>query len=197
MRSVARRRCRFATVIPMVRALLAALAVVLIGAAPAAAREGLLDWRIDQVGRDARSLDLIAYGDGCGLGTGGPQVQETASEIRIRMASDLPDDAVCTELYASYPVTVRLDRPIGGRPLVGPRKLSGDGSVPRPGSRTRVPRLLGLAPRDALAVVAFHRLRPQVERVADLRTRPRVIGQTPRSGMARRPGAAVTMFVSR
>lgn len=197
MRSVARRRWPFATVIQMVRALLAALAVVLIGAVPAAARERLLDWRIDQVGRDARSLDLIAYGDGCGFGAGGPQIQETAAEIRVRMVAELPDDAVCAMLLASYPVTVRLDGPIGGRPVVGTRKLDDDPLRPDRSVRTRVPRLLGLAPRDALAVVAFHRLRAQVERVADLRTRPRVIGQTPRSGMARRPGAAVTLFVSR
>lgn len=181
----------------MVRALLAALVVVLIGAAPAAARVGLLDWRIDQVGRDARSLDLIAYGDGCGFGAGGPRVEESASEIRVRMVSELPDDAVCTEVYASYPVTIPLDGPIAGRAVVGPRRL---GSGPRPlgvHGPTRIPRLLGLAQRDALAVVVFHRLRPQVERVADLRSRPRVIGQAPRSGMPRRPGAAVTLFVSR
>lgn len=196
MRPVARRRCPFATVFRMVRALLAALAVVLIGAAPAAAREGLLDWRIDQVGHDARSLDLIAYGDGCGFGAGGPRVEETAREIRVRMVSDLPDDAVCTMVLASYPVTVRLDGPIAARPVVGPRKLGDDVRLRGPGP-ARAPRLLGLAPRDALAVVRFHRLRPQVERVADLRTRPRVIGQTPRSGMPRRPGAAVTLFVSR
>jgi hypothetical protein len=44
--------------------------------------------------------------------------------------------------------------------------------------------------------VRRHGLRPLLERVADLRTRPRVIGQTPASGRLAQAGATLTLFVS-
>ena len=158
-----------------------------------------VDWRLDQAGRDPLSLDLVAFGSsGCLPGTLTAEVVETRTRIEIAVRSLREPGTVCTTDYAPTPLTATLRAPVRGRPIVGLRHLRRDplagGPAPR---RQRVPRVTGLAPRDALAVLREHDLRPLVERVADLRGLPRVIGQTPASGRAVRGGAAVTVFVSR
>lgn len=157
-----------------------------------------VDWRLDQAGRDALSLDLLAFGSSsCLPGTLSAEVVETKARISIAVRS-LSGDRICTEDYGATPLTVRLRAPVRGRAVVGLRHLRhdplGGGSRPR---RQRVPRVTGLAPRDAVAVVREHGLRPLVERVADLRSRPRVVGQRPASGRTVGRRAPVTLFVSR
>lgn len=156
---------------------------------------GDVDWRLDQVGRDPRSLELFAYGSSCLRGRLRPAVDETARAIRITVGSERPE--ICTDDYGAQRLTVALRAPIRGRPVLGPHELTRDPVRPPGVAGSRVPRVLGLAPDDAIAVVRARGLRPQLERVADLRTRARVVGQTPGSGHLRRAGAPVTLFVSR
>jgi hypothetical protein len=157
-----------------------------------------VDWRLDQAGRDALSLDLLAFGSSsCLPGSLTAAVVETRARIEISVRSTRPRDQVCTADYAPTPLTVRLSAPPRGRLVVGPRRLRSDPLDGRAPGRRRVPRVTGLAPRDAVAVVRQHGLTPQLERVADLRSRPRVIGQTPASGRAAARRAPVTLFVSR
>ncbi len=156
-----------------------------------------VDWRLDEAGRDPLSLDLLAFGSSsCLPGNLSAEVVESKTRISISVRATI-GDAVCTTDYAPVPLTVRLSAPPRGRAVVGPRRLRHDPFDGRPSQTRRVPRVTGLAPRDAVAVVREHGLRPLVERVADLRSRPRVIGQTPASGRAARGRAAVTLFVSR
>lgn len=157
-----------------------------------------VDWRLDQAGRDPLSLDLLAFGSSCLRGTLRAEVAETPTRITIAVRSLREPGTICTADYLPTPLTATLRAPVRGRAVVGPRHLRRDPLAGRPlPRRQRVPRVTGLAPRDALAVVRQHGLRPLVERVADLRGRPRVIGQTPASGRTLRGGAPVTLFVSR
>ncbi|HST41741.1 MAG TPA: PASTA domain-containing protein [Conexibacter sp.] len=158
-----------------------------------------VDWQLDQAGRDPLALDLTAFGSSsCLPGSLSATVVEAGARIEITVRS-APTAEVCTADYAPVPLTVRLSAPVRGRIVVGPRRLRRDplaGGPPASGRRP-VPRVTGLAPADAVAVVRRHGLRPQVERVADLRTRPRVVGQTPASGRRTSARATVTLFVSR
>ncbi len=156
-----------------------------------------VDWRLDQAGRDPLSLDLLAFGSSsCLPGTLSARVLERGARIEIAVSSASGAE-VCTADYAPTPLTVRLRAPLRGRLVVGPRRLRRDPLDGRGVGERRVPRVTGLARRDAVAVVRAHGLKPLVEQVADLRTRPRVVGQTPASGRTARRGAPVTLFVSR
>jgi hypothetical protein len=192
--------------------LMSAVATLTFGAAPALAPAGALgqspppaplslkvDWRLDQAGRDALSLDLLAFGSGsCLPGRVTATVAESAARIRLTVTTP-SSGAPCTDDYRATPLTVRLTAPVRGRAIVGPRHLPRAKRLlsPPAADRLRVPRITGLAPADALAVVREHGLRPRVEHVADLRSRARVIGQTPASGHSIRARAVVTLFVSR
>ena len=159
-----------------------------------------VDWRLEQAGRDALSLDLSAYGSGsCLPGRVSASAVESATRIRVTVVVPLAAGELCTTDYRATPVTVRLAAPVGGRSIVGPRRLPDPRRTPAPppADPLRVPRVTGLAPADAVAVTRLHGLRPQLERVADLRSRPRTIGQTPASGRVTRARAVVTLFVSR
>ncbi|MDO8186373.1 PASTA domain-containing protein [Conexibacter sp. JD483] len=157
-----------------------------------------VDWRLDQAGRDARSLDLLAFGSSsCLPGSLSAAVVETRARIEISVRTVRPSGQLCTDDYVPVPLTVQLRAPPRGRLVVGPRRLRSDPLDGRAPGRRRVPRVTGLAPRDAVAVVRQHGLAPQLEHVADLRSRPRVIGQTPASGRSAARRAPVTLFVSR
>jgi PASTA domain-containing protein len=189
------------TVIAALTLTLPATAAARLAPPPAGPGEGTpeaVDWRLDEVGRTPRSLDLVAYGSSCIDGRVRPHVEELRDRVRIRVTADV-GGVICTADYGAHPFSVTLERPLAGRAIGGPRKLATarDPVAPPVGRRTRVPRLLGLSPHDAAAVVRGHRLRPVITPVEDLPTRPRVVGQTPGSGKARRAGAAVTLFLSR
>lgn len=167
-------------------------------APPPAATQAPVDWQLHQAGRDARSLDLWAFGSGsCLPGTLRAEVVETARRIVITVRSSSTAE-VCTDDYRAHALTAQLSTPVRGRPIIGPRRLGrdpfGGAQVPR---RVRVPRATGLARADALAVVRRHGLTPRVRRVADLRGLPRVVGQSPASGRTVARDADVTLFLSR
>lgn len=158
-----------------------------------------VDWRLDEAGRDALSLELLAFGSSsCLPGSLAASVVESSRRIQIAVLST-PASPVCTADYGPVALTVRLSAPVRGRAVVGLRRLRHDPFSGRPpaASPLRVPRVTGLAAADAVAVVREHELRATVERVADLRGLPRVIGQTPASGRRVRAHAPVTLFVSR
>ncbi|MDO8214100.1 PASTA domain-containing protein [Conexibacter sp. CPCC 206217] len=160
-----------------------------------------VDWRLDQAGRDALSLDLTTFGsNSCFPGNLTATAVESRSRIRLTVAVTLAPQQICTADYAPVPLVARLAAPVRGRLVVGPRQLPARSRLLPPAPARdpmRVPRITGLAPVDALAVVRQHGFTPAVERVADLRGNPRVIGQTPASGRRARSRAFVTLFVSR
>lgn len=177
-----------------------AAAALAFGASGASAATAV-DWRLDEAGRDALTLDLLAFGSSsCLPGSLTATVVESARRIQIAVVSTpAAADQVCTDDYAPTPLTVALTAPVRGRAVVGLQRLRHDplGGRPPAGTPLRVPRVTGLAAADAVAVVREHGLRATVERVADLRSRPRVIGQTPASGRRVKARAGVTLFVSR
>jgi hypothetical protein len=176
-----------------------ASALLALGASGASGATGAtVDWQLDQAGRDPLSLEVTAFGSSsCLPGSLTATAVESGPRIELTVRS-APSAEACTLDYAPVPLTVRLSAPVRGRAVVGPRRLRrdplADGQPAR--GRRAVPRVTGLAPADAAAVVRRHGLRPLLERVADLRPRPRVVGQTPASGRRAQAGATLTLFVS-
>ena len=122
-------------------------------------------WQLRSVD-DLRFLDLTYESGGCRLGNGVGRVLETASRIRIAVdqreivAADTPDGKpVRTDELMYRKLTVLLDRPVGGRRVVGGPRIRERGKALR---STRiehgrviplVPGVVDLAKRDAYTVL--------------------------------------------
>ncbi|MFE2540342.1 hypothetical protein [Actinacidiphila glaucinigra] len=77
-------------------------------------------WRLHglrKVAGDGRSVTVLAGHGGC---DGGPAVEvlETRDSVVLRGTVPAADDGPCTKQLLIEPVTVRLDRPLGGRILL-------------------------------------------------------------------------------
>jgi hypothetical protein len=153
-----------------------------------------LDWALAGVGPGGRALVVQpgVYG-GCDQGTPRVSVRETRSQILVTVTvTSVQGPVVVCPAIARYARarTVRLARPVSGRPISGDLQADAPGFVLDarvPGSAgPRVPRVVGLASNDARQVLCAWRIR-----TAPYRAGGRVVGQHPRPGAAYRvPTAA-------
>jgi hypothetical protein len=153
-----------------------------------------LDWALAGVGAGGRTLVVQpgVYG-GCDRGTPRVSVRERRSRIvvTVTVRSVQGPEVVCPAIARYAPArSVRLARPVSGRPIGGDLQADApgfvlDSSVPR-SAGPRVPRVVGLASSDARQVLCAWRIR-----TAPYRGGGRVVGQHPRPGAAYRvPTAA-------
>lgn len=115
-----------------------------------------IEWALAGVGPGARSIVVQpGFWGGCDKGPPKVRVTEGASEISVEVVVQEPDGIeamICPMIARSSPPTrVALDAPVDGRRVVGPQRLTRPGAAmeSRPGVERRVPRVVGLAARDA------------------------------------------------
>jgi hypothetical protein len=160
-------------------------------------------WQLMDVTRDRRTLRLVYQSGGCLRGDGRATVTETRDRIEIAVdqgqvvAMDTPDgEFVCTADLQFLRLDVRLDGPVRGRRVAGAPRIEGFDFPSRtatlPGGRivALVPRVLGLAARDARALLSRQGFEPHGAR------RGRVVAQTPAPGKRARRGV-VRLVLSR
>jgi hypothetical protein len=150
-------------------------------------------WRLIDLGRDGRTLKLVYDTSGCLHEDGHPVVHESLSAVSIDLyqGQDVglkpSSEVFCTGELSWKRLDVRLGRPIGGRSLEGAGRLT---SQIAPWSRVLrhgngflvvgVPRVVGLAPGDAVELLLRQRFHPRIRgaRIG------RVIAQWPKPGTA-------------
>jgi hypothetical protein len=125
-------------------------------------------WEVLESGLSGRSLIVSYLASGRAAGPGRVFVDESESSIRIRVDqpvddpnSDASERVARTRMLRTPNLEVQLGRPIGGRRIEGEgravrRFRSGYLFQPGPGTLQipAVPRVIGLAPADALTVLA-------------------------------------------
>lgn len=129
-------------------------------AAPAPWRDRPIAWALAGVSRDGRAL-LVQPGLWGGCDQGPPRVRatETASEIAIEVVVREPEGVeamICPAIAGLSPrVRVALRAPVDGRRVTGPLRDGAPGAaLPQtPERRPAVPRVVGLAARDARAAL--------------------------------------------
>ena len=152
--------------------MLATIAVVALGAVHGPALPALqdrpLDWALTGVGAGARTLVIQpGIGGGCDESRPDVAVREGRRTIRIAVtirSAEGPDVACPAIARYHEPVTVRLDAPVGGRAVGGPRRsdrpgFALDARLPDTGDAVTVPRLAGLRAADARAALCAWRIR--------------------------------------
>ena len=149
-----------------------------------------LDWALAGVGAGGRALVVQpgVYG-GCDQGVPQVSVRERASElvVTVTVKTVQGPEVVCPAIAKYAPAqTVRLSRPVAGRPVSGDLQAQAPGFVldartPAGSSRLRVPRVVGLASADARQELCSWRIR-----TAPYRSGGRVVTQRPRPGAAYR-----------
>jgi hypothetical protein len=169
--------------------MLTALAAMTVLAGGTGVVDRPLDWALAGVGAGGRAL-VVQPGvfGGCDQGTPRVSVHETASDVvvTVTVRTTQGPDVVCPAIAKYAPAqTVRLSRPVAGRPV------SGDLQSDRPGflldshtptsPRARVPRVVGLASADARQVLCSALIR-----TAPYRGGGRVVAQRPRAGASYR-----------
>jgi hypothetical protein len=164
---------------------LAAMAALAGGAGGGQVVDRPLDWALAGVGGGGRWL-LVQPGvfGGCDQGSPKVSVRESAADVVVTVSVKTLQgpDVVCPAI-AKYvaPQTVRLARPVAGRPVSGQLQSVRPGFLLEsrtPTSRTpRVPRVVGLASSDARQVLCSALIR-----TAPYRGGGRVVAQRPRPG---------------
>jgi hypothetical protein len=145
-------------------------------------------WMLLHVSRDQRALVISYVSGGCGHG-GRAAVDETQASATIAVSQLEPSsgDVPCTADLRLPTLTVRLAHPLDGRRLVGQARrfpMERPDSEARRGDRylPRVPRLVGVASRDAARALRLQGLRPFVHGAGEVvRTSPRP-GRVPKHG---------------
>jgi hypothetical protein len=150
-----------------------------------------LDWALAGVGAGGRTLVVQpgVYG-GCDRGTPRVSVRERRSRIvvTVTVRSVQGPEVVCPAIARYAPArSVRLARPVSGRPISGDLQADAPGFVLESrtptSARPRVPRVVGLASSDARLVLCAWRIRAVTVGPTH---RGRVVGQRPRPGAAYR-----------
>jgi len=153
-----------------------------------------LAWDVGQVEPDGRSLQIV-YGVSYDCPSGAPQptLTETATTITIGVQQATYPNENCASLpYPAESITVRLAAPVAGRRIVGPLQGLLSPAVPvippqilvKRGKREvqAIPRLLGLAPENALQAIRISGLRTHFCAVGPATGLPRVASQRPSPG---------------
>jgi hypothetical protein len=158
-------------------------------------------WEVLESGLSGRSLIVSYLASGRAAGPGRVFVDESESSIRIRVDqpvddpnSDAADRVARTRMLHTPIVEVQLGSPVGGRRIEGEGRAVRpfrSGYLFQPGQGTlqlpAVPRVIGLAPADALTVLAGQGFDAEV--VGD---GPEIHEQDPRrGGVTRNNQAAV------
>lgn len=129
------------------------LAATLSGlAATASAQEVPTPWRFAGIGTSQTLIHVVANGGRCEE-PGVPQVQETATTVRITTTVRPGLQYPCPAVIDFDDVFVRLAEPLRGRKLLG-AAASSISLTERP------PRVVGLAPGDAISVLTAARGTP-------------------------------------
>jgi hypothetical protein len=150
-------------------------------------------WGVGQVGRGERTLQLIYAITSCATPGATVTIAETSATVTIGVEQETHPYEQC--ISAVYPVgtaTVRLARPLAGRKIVGALDDLPDHAVPvvppvivatRHQRQVQVvPRLIGLAPSDALQALKISGLRTHFCNVPPATGLPRVVAQRPAPG---------------
>jgi hypothetical protein len=174
-----------------------ALAVLLLAAAPADAFRSTTRrarWTLTDVSKDGRGFTVRYLGGGCEH-EATAAVVEAADRIAVRLTQpvDIPEGQheACTANLIIYAKRIRLKQPIAGRLLVGHRRsprLAAIGPLRERGRREirLVPRVTGLAPRDARRLLRLQGMRGRALPAPGCGPRPEVVGQAPRAHSVRR-----------
>jgi hypothetical protein len=174
--------------------MLAAVAVMAAVAGGPVPADRPLDWALAGVSASGRTLVVQPgiYG-GCDWGTPRVSVRERRAHIvvTVTVKSVQGPEVMCPAIakYA-HAQSVRLARPVDGRPISGDLQADTPGFVldsrTPADARPRVPRVIGLASGDARQVLCSWRIRTMPYRGGG-----QVVAQRPRPGSAYRvPNAA-------
>jgi hypothetical protein len=149
---------------------------------------------VGQVEPDGRSLQIVyAVSYACPSGTPKTTLTETTTTITIGVQQATYPNENCVSLpYPAESITVRLAAPVAGRRIVGTLQGLPSPAVPvippqilvKRGRREvqAIPRLLGLAPENALQAIRISGLRTHFCAVGPPTGRPRVVSQRPSPG---------------
>ena len=122
---------------------------------PSQAAEVQTPWRFGGISPSQSTLRIVTRGGGCSKPIP-PLVEETASAVRITARNLNPDvRAPCTADIRFDTVYVKLAAPLAGRRLSG---ASPEGQIPA----TSAPRVVGLAPGDAVTALRAAGASPKI-----------------------------------
>jgi hypothetical protein len=185
-----------------------AMGPAVVGAVTVPVSTGPVPWGVAQVGRGERSLELAYIPDSCSSGSPQVTVAETLTAVTIDVQqSSFPAENCPSPLFAVAGVNVPLKAPLAGRRIVGtgegfpasydaPTEPSILASASGTQSMTAVPRLIGLAPANALQAVKISGLRTHFCAVGPRTGLPRVVSQRLAAGRVVHPGQLVRVRIA-
>jgi hypothetical protein len=148
-------------------------------------------WQLADVGPRARTLTLFYASGGCGHDNGRVAVEEGRTTIEIGVRQDVTTGTVgeegvaCTSDLRILRLRAQLSRPVAGRRIDGGPRMGRDltavsrhRELPNGNLRLLVPRTVGLAPGDAVDLLADQGFRARTTG----RAQGRVVAQRPRAG---------------
>ncbi len=128
----------------------AAACLIALSVSPASAAEVPTPWRFGGIGPSQTLIRVVAQGGRCDV-PGAPRVEETATTVRITTIRVRPDqqEFPCPAIIDFDDVYVPLSSPLAGRKLLGASASPNLMTV-----TTTPPRVVGLAPGDAITVLS-------------------------------------------